>query len=100
MICYEEYGSPKEKQAAKKGAKRGHPTGKAKGYLLADLDDISPDGTIGAVSSIFDLWAGYGVIGLAYISVSRDYLRKNCRRVGRNYIPEDWNAAFDNFNQY
>lgn len=96
LICFETYDSPQAKRKAQKGAKRGIPTGKANDFLLVDDDDRSTQGQ-GAIAAVFHQEPGSDCHGLAYTTIGWEYKRDNCRRVGRNHLPESWKKAFDEY---
>ena len=85
---YEEYNTPSEKKRAQRGAKRMKPTGKARGYCI--VTELYR-GSMFAMSPIvvtepgsLDTW------NMASCEVGWEWLRKNCRRVGRKYLPKEW----------
>lgn len=101
--CYEEYESTKEKrQATKNGCKRSKPTGKARGYLLTDGNGStsSAQGSMfGVVSSVFDVAPGGPPVSLCFCTASLNYIRDNCRLVGRCHLPPEWKKAFDRYEE-
>ena len=94
MRVYEEYASAKEKREAQKGATRAKPTGKARGYVFTFPENgHCPDGSIeGLAPLLTNIEQGVEVkhCSMASSSVSYEYLRERCRRVGRNHLPNDW----------
>lgn len=100
MRVYEEYQDAKEKRAAQVGAKRGTPTGKARGYCV-----VFNENGVRFYNTGKDLqWDGAGTVfddtpqgctvmqagGTASTGISVSYLREKCRRVAFNKLPGDW----------
>ena len=98
MRIYEEYETPVEKKRAQRGAKRGHPTGKARGYCI-----IFPEnGRCGR-----GFWDGVGATffgdpgcrphqaPMSGSGIAPEYLARDCRRVAVKYLNRDWRAVWD-----
>ena len=95
MRVYEEYESAKEKRAAQNGAKRMKPTGKARAYLLVVPENgRNSQGHYEGVGTVFDQPPGAEDTRLASTAINLDFLRENCRIVGRRYLPDQWKRAF------
>lgn len=89
LNVYEQYESAKEKREAQKGAKRGKPTGKARGYIFVfDENGMNSRGFYDASATLFDIEPGG-------TGVSLDYLRANCRKVGGIYLKGGWKKAWE-----
>lgn len=98
MIVYEEYASPAEKRQAQKGAKRGKPTGKARGYFFAfNENGRERDGGWGGMGCVYEGQPGSTDTRMAGTAASPDYLAKNCRRVGGHHLPKPWRALWDEY---
>lgn len=104
MRIYEEYLDAKEKREAQYRARRGRPTGRARGFVfIFNVDGFLDHRGIlcyEAVSPLFVLDQGAdpptcltGGYFMVSGSVSADYLRTHCRRVGKEHLPAKW-AAF------
>ena len=89
---YEDYATSTEKKSAQRGAQRGKPTGVARGYLFV---------FVGNGRTYQGVWEGMGPVYLlepgsdevhtmASTGISSQYLRENCRRVGRKHLPKVW----------
>jgi len=100
MRVYEEYETPAEKKQAQRGAKRGKPTGKARGYFFAFTENgIYWSGGRAmqeGVGSVFYCEPGDGPdeAGRATTSASCDWLRENCRYVGAKHLPAAWRKVY------
>lgn len=93
MLVYEEYKNPAQKRAAQKGAKRGKPTGKAPAFIFVYHENgVGPRGMVEATVAIYDPPTPDNLAGT---SVSRDYLRTQCRRVGAKHLPPAWRKRYD-----
>jgi len=101
MRVYEEYESAKEKRKAQRESAplgRRRITGKAKGYVLIfneDGNSITSGFAYGGYGSIISLDAGdkpHG--GVGSVNATPEYLRENCRLVGFEYIPKEWQKVF------
>lgn len=99
LVVYEEYASAQEKHAAQKGATRGQPTGKARGYIF-----VAPGTWHGrhhdqleCVSSVTDVEPGdddpRGRLGSGSASIG--YLREKCRRIGGCHLPPKWRERWN-----
>jgi hypothetical protein len=98
MRVYEDYASPAEKRNAQKGAKRGQPSGKARGYIFVfDENGVNGSGCYDAVASVFDVEPGCDDPkgNLASTGVSIDYLRTRCRKVGGCHLPPKWKERWN-----
>ena len=98
MRVYEQYESAKEKREAQKGAKRGKPTGKARGYIFVfDENGMNSRGFYDASATLFDIEPGgaFPSTGMGGTGVSLDYLRANCRKVGGIYLKGGWKKAWE-----
>ena len=98
MTVFEEYDTAAEKRKAQQRAKRGKPTGKARGFVFVfEENGWTTRGTRDARGSVFHLEPGEGPRGeLASVGPSMDYLRQNCRRVGGRHLPPEWRKIWDN----
>lgn len=91
MIVYEEYDTPAEKRKAQVGAKRGYPTGKARGYFfIFNENGRNNTGGYDGYGNLFDGKPGTTDTRMASTSASMDYLRHNCRRVGGRHLKGAW----------
>ena len=97
ITVFEEYASDKEKRAAQKGAKRGKPTGKARGYFFAFTCNGWVNGSIDGVGSVFDVQPGGPPQAMGSCSSSRAHLRERCRRVGARHLPPEWKKEYDHY---
>jgi len=85
---YEDYQDAAEKHRAQRGARRGRPTGKARGYVFILFDE---GGHLSGTAPIFLLDPGSDAVHtMTTTGVSQDYLRPNGRRVGKKYLPKVW----------
>lgn len=95
---YEEYKTPQDKRRAQVGAKRGQPTGKARGYILVWDDDgfwgAGHEYCYNALGSICELEEGEAPRMIGHVTPSHGYLGEKCRRVGREHMPREWRIAF------
>lgn len=90
--AYEEYRDRAEKRKAQQGARRGMPTGRARGYVFVFGQ------TGDAVGSVIELSPGSTNTGmLASTGVSLDYLRGHCRRVAKRHLPPEWAGCAKRF---
>ena len=101
MRVYEEYNNRAEKRSAQHGAKRGAPTGKARGYAFIFNENGRNnlghyDGT-GPLMSNTDPGSSVDRCPMASGGFSFDYLRENCRRVSRSKLPPDWKAMAEQY---
>jgi len=102
MRVYEEYESKAEKRKAQRDSaplKRCHPTGEARAFLLVfDEDGIEcyhgSDPCYSAFGTMLFTEPGDGPHGLSGCTPSRAFLSENCRRVGFEHIPAEWQKAF------
>lgn len=98
MRVYEEYKNPKEKRQAQKGAKRGKPTGKARGYafIFDENGSFISSGTpcYEGLAPLMETEQGASLkeCPLACTNIAHEYLRENCRRVGIKHLPADWKS--------
>lgn len=97
MRVYEEYRDNAEKRRAQRGAKRAVPTGQARGYVfLFDENSRGSHGHMEGLATVIELDQGaepsYPRGALNLSSISDEYLRDNCRRVGRCHLTGSWKA--------
>ena len=99
MRTYEEFDTPKEKRAAQRGAQRGKATGKSRGYTLVFDEDgrHSLGNSDPTYDAIGELMAGRELGDpphtITHCTPSTGYLRNNCRKVGFDSIPHEWQLA-------
>jgi hypothetical protein len=92
IYVYEEYKDTKEKRQAQKGASRGVPTGKARGYAFV----FACNGMYGnmmweGMAPVFYLLPGStDTSSMASTGMSWGYLRSQCRRIGKKYLTGNW----------
>jgi len=103
MRVYEEYNTPAEKRRAQRAAKplkRGNITGRSRGYVLVFNEDgnssCAGKYTYGGIANVYNTEPGDGPHSLASADPSLDYLQTNCRIVGFDYLPPEWQKAFAN----
>lgn len=99
MIVYEEYATPAEKRAAQIGAKRGKPTGKARGYFFAfNENGRTGDGGYEGRGQVYGgQQPGSTDIRMAGTSASAQYLQTCCRRVGGRHLPKPWKTLWESY---
>lgn len=100
ITVYEEFASKADKRKAQVGAKRGKPTDKNTGFIFVygDLPGRVQNGTYmrDAYAAVFEQTPGSDLSGgCTSTSVSDDFLRERCRRVGGKYLTGKWKAAYD-----
>jgi hypothetical protein len=101
MRFYEEFYEKSEKRKAQNASrplKRKVPTGKARCYLMVFDEDggyfSGKSFCYNAVGNVYNSDPGDGPHSLASANPSTDFLSDNCRVVGFEYLPDEWQAAF------
>ena len=99
IFVYEEYANAAEKRASQTGAKRGIPTGKARGYCFVfACNGRNSSGHWECVAPVLTLEPGsQNVAVMATTGISHGYLRENCRRVGKKYLTGRWKTLLARF---
>ena len=100
MRVYEEYRDNAEKRRAQRGARRAIPTGQARGYVfLFDENGRGSHGNMEGLATVIELDQGAEPhtprAALNLCGISDDYLRTNCRRVGRCHLTGSWKVLAD-----
>lgn len=101
MRVYEEYANAAEKRQAQRGAKRGRPTGKARGYCIV-FDENGMFGSppqYDSVSGVYHTEPGEINTAVASCGVGLNWLRTCARRVGAAYLPKAWKAVYQQYRE-